>query len=694
MANTKQVNVPGWMANADIMMGVGVMAIIGIMILPIPTLLLDLFLSISITVSVIILMVAMYVLKPLEFSVFPSVLLLTTLFRLALNVASTRLILMHGAEGVDAAGQVIKAFGNFVVGGNFAVGFIVFLILIIINFMVITKGAGRIAEVGARFTLDAMPGKQMSIDADLNAGLINDQEARQRRRDVERQADFYGAMDGASKFVKGDAIASIIITVINVIGGFVVGMAQQGLPWSEALGRYTLLTVGDGLVTQIPALLIATATGVIVTKAASEANLASDLASQILKHPRALGVTAGAMLILGLMPGLPKLPFFLMALFLGFLSFNAWRVEKEEASKASAATAEAPEVVDNTPGGVSQLLNVDPLEIELGYGLVPLADPARGGDLMERVGMIRRQLALDLGFVTPLVRVRDNMQVTPNTYIVKLRGVEIARGELLPERLLALDPTGSLNDVTGIEAHDPAFGLPAKWISPPDRDQAELAGYTVVEPAAVLVTHVTHLIKANAYLLIGRQETKNLLDAVKETAPVLIDELIPNVLTTGDVQKVLQNLLREGVPIRDLVSILEALADWAPATKDPERLTERVRQALAMQITRDLPVQDGRLVTLALDPALENDLARLGEAGQQAGGLVIDPEVARRALQSLDEEARRVMEKGQEPVVVCSPVVRLFFKRLTERVVPNLKVVSFNEIRGDVQIEVVGMVKG
>lgn len=675
----------GMMRNSDLALAVAVIAMLAMMVIPMPPFLLSLFLALNLTLAMLILLVSIYTQDALEFSAFPSLLLITTLFRLSLNVSSTRLILLNGY-----AGEVIERFGQFVVGGNPVVGFIVFLILVVIQFVVITRGAERVSEVAARFTLDAMPGKQMAIDADLNAGLIDEREARRRRRDIEREADFYGAMDGASKFVKGDAIAGLVITAINIAGGFIVGMLQKGLPWNESLQRYTLLTVGDGLVTQIPALLISTATGMVVTRAASETHLGQDISRQLLSQPRGLAITAGALGVLGLIPGLPNVPFLAMAGFFGALAAAARDAARRAPEAPPAGAAEEPpgRGESHSPESVVQLLPIDPLEIELGYGLLGLADPERGGDLMERVGLVRRQVALDLGFVVPLVRVRDNMQIAPNQYVFKLRGAEVARGELMAERLLALDPGTADDGVPGLAATDPVFGLPAKWIAPEDRDRAEAAGYTVVEPAAVLATHLTHLVRTRAHELLGRQEVKQLLDKVRETNAVVVDELVPNLLTNGEVQKVLQNLLREGVPIRDMVTVLETLADWAPVTRDPERLTEAVRQALGRYITRDLPVQEGRLAVLALDPQLEERLAP-----ERAGSLGQDPALLQRVLSSLEEEGRKLVARGLEPVVVCSPPVRLHFKRWTERALPNLKVVSYNEIAHDVELEVVGMVR-
>lgn len=668
---------------SDVALAVAVIAILAMMVVPLPPVLLSLLLSLNLTLSLVILLATIYAREPLEFYVFPSLLLLTTLFRLALNVSSTRLILLHGY-----AGEVIEKFGQFVVGGNPVVGFIVFLILVVIQFVVITRGAERVSEVAARFTLDAMPGKQMSIDADLNAGLIDQEEARRRRREIEREADFYGAMDGASKFVKGDAVAGLVIVAINIVGGFVVGMAQQGLGWQEALHRYTLLTVGDGLVTQIPALLISTGTGILVTRAASEAHLGEDLASQILAQPRGLSIAAASLILLGLLPGLPKLPFLLLGVAFAGVAYAARRPERE-ADVEEPPPAPAPAEDLSTPEGMARLLQVDPLEIELGCALLGLADPQRGGDLMSRIGLVRRQLAAELGFVLPLVRVRDNMQLHPNAYVIRLRGAEVARGETRPDHLLALDPEGTGRDLPGIETRDPTFGLPARWIPRDARYQAEVAGLAVVEPTAVLMTHLTHVVRTHAHELLGRQEVRALLDSVRQRAPVVVDELVPNLLTTGEVQKVLQNLLREGVPVRDLVVILETLADWAPVTRDPDQLTEAVRQRLGRQISRDLPGRDGKLLAITLDHELEQALA--GSAGREPAAL--SPDQVRAVLSSLGEAASRLLAQGAEPVVVCAPLARLRFRRLVERAWPQVRVVAWNELDPDLQIQIVGTVR-
>ncbi|MBX6377351.1 MAG: flagellar biosynthesis protein FlhA [Clostridia bacterium] len=667
------------MRQSDLGLAAAVILLLGMMVVPLPPAVLSLLISFNITVSLAVLLATLYTREPLQFSVFPSVLLLTTLFRLALNVSTTRLILLKGY-----AGEVVQRFGEFVVGGNPVVGFVVFLILVIVQFVVITRGAERVAEVAARFTLDAMPGKQMSIDADLNAGLIDEAEARRRRREIEREADFYGAMDGASKFVKGDAVASLIIVAINIVGGFLVGMLQLGLSWSESLHRFTLLTVGDGLVTQIPALLISTATGVLVTRAGSDDELSEQLLAQVLNRPRVLGIAAAALGILGLVPGLPKVPFFLLAAGFGAA---AWVQRGRGAAPAADVPAAAERPDPLSPEAVAKLLPLDPVEVEIGYGLLSLAAPERGGDLMDRIGLIRRQLALELGFVLPLVRVRDNVQLPADQYVIRLRGVEVARGQVLADRLLALEPPGGLDPaltLPGVPGRDPAFGVPARWIAPVDRDRAEAAGCTVVEPAAVLATHLTQVLRAHAAELLGRQEVKGLLDALRETSPVVVEECVPQVLSLGEVQKVLQNLLRDGVSIRDLGSILEALADAGTRTKDVDLLTEAARQALGRSIARSLPVRDGRLRAIGLDPDLEAQLVQEGAA---------DAAAWRRALESLRQHAQAFLERGEEPVVVCAPVARIRFKRLADRVVPGLRVVSFAELPDDIVIELTGVVR-
>lgn len=671
----------------DLLAPAAVIMMVVMMVVPLPPVVLDLLLAFNLTLALVVLLVTMFTIEPLQFSIFPSLLLVTTLFRLALNVSSTRLILLQAY-----AGEIIRKFGEFVVGGNAAVGFIVFLILVIIQFVVITKGAERVAEVAARFTLDAMPGKQMAIDADLNAGLINEDQARRRRRDIEREADFYGAMDGASKFVKGDAIAGLIITVINVLAGVITGMMQRGMSFGDAAGTYALLTVGDGLVSQIPALLISTATGIVVTRAASEASLGQDLAGQLLGQPQVLRI-AGVLLIgFGLVPGLPRLPFFILGGLAMALAANLRRATAQ--AEQAAAEAQRQEELDGfrKPESALSLLQIDPLEIELGYALVGLADRG-GGDLPERVSVIRRQLASELGLVVPPIRIVDNIQLRPNTYVVRLRGVEVARGELFADRYLSMNPGIDDQDIEGLPTREPAFGLPAMWITRDVKEQAEMAGYTVVDPPSVMATHLTEVIRQHAHELLGRQETQVLLDSLKQRSPVVVEELVPSLMTLGEVQKVLQNLLREGVSIRDLDTILETLADLARSTKDLDVLTEQVRQAMSRMLSRTAAAEDQVLRVVTLDPALEEQIMSAVQRNETGTTLAMDPGRVRKMLASLAAETQKLADRGHSPVVLCSPLVRLYFKRLTERVARKLVVLSYNELDADLEIEAVGVVQ-
>ena len=560
--------------SSDILVALLVVAIVMMMIIPMKPSLLDILLTFNISFALIILMVSMFNTDPLDFSVFPSLLLVMTLFRLALNISSTRLILLN-AE----AGQVIASFGSFVVGGNMVVGMVIFLIIVIIQFIVITKGAERVSEVAARFTLDAMPGKQMAIDADLNAGLINEQDARERREKIGQEADFYGAMDGASKFVKGDAIAGIIIIIINIVGGFIIGMAQKGMTAGDAMQIYTILTVGDGLVTQIPALLVSTATGIVVTRSASKASLGTELTSQLFNYPKALGLAALILLVLGSI-GLPRLPMYSLAVFFGVLFFTLrTSVAKPVEEMDMEEVQEAEEI--KKPENVVELLQVEKMEMELGYALIPLVDSEQGGDLLDRIIMIRRQCAVEMGFIVPPVRIRDNMQLKPNAYLIKIKGIEIASGELLLDNYLAIGPDIEHdNEIIGIDTLEPAFSLPARWIEISDKERAEMKGYTVVDPASVLATHLTAIIKSYAHELLGRQEIQNIVDYIKEQNSAVVDELIPELISLGDLQRVLANLLKEQVSIRDIITIMETLADYSKITKDIDVLTEYVRQAL------------------------------------------------------------------------------------------------------------------
>lgn len=671
---------------SDVMAAVGVITIVIMMIIPLPTFLLDLLLTLNITIALTVVMVAIYNIEPLQFSVFPSLLLVTTLFRLALNVSSTRLILLDGY-----AGEVIMSFGNFVVGGNAVVGFIVFVILVIIQFIVITKGAERVAEVAARFTLDAMPGKQMSIDADLNAGLITDNEARQRRKNIQREADFYGAMDGASKFVKGDAIAAIVIILINIVGGFFIGMVSRNMDVLQALQTYTLLTVGEGLVNQIPALLISTATGIVVTRAASESNLGQDIVNQLLTNPRIFFTVSAVLLILGLVPGLPGVPFVVLSA----LAFAVAFILRKTALSAAETKVNQQEQQEKEevrkPENIISLLQVDPMELEIGYSLIPIVNASQGGDLLDRIVMIRRQCALELGLIVPTIRIRDNIQLKPNVYLIKLKGVEIARGELLLDHYLAMNSGNVMEEIGGIPTNEPAFGLPAIWIKEIDREQAEMAGYTVVDPVSVLATHLTEVIKAHAAEIIGRQEVQTLVDAIKQHNPAVVDELIPTLLSLGDIQKVLANLLRERVSIRDMKSILETLADYSSITKDQEILTEYVRQGLVRQISHQYAMNN-TLTCITVDPQLENKITAAVQRTEHGSYVAFEPILMQKLIANLNIELTKLTNLGYQPIVLTSPAVRLYFRKLTERIVSNLVVLSYAEVEAKVEVQAVGMV--
>lgn len=671
---------------ADISVVIAVVAVVIMMVIPLPAEVLDVLLAANITLALTVLLVTMFTREPLEFSIFPSLLLLLTLFRLALNVSSTRLILLTGEPG-----GIITAFGNFVAGGDMIIGFVIFLILVVIQLLVITKGAERVAEVAARFTLDAMPGKQMAIDADLNAGLLTEDAARTRRLNVQLEADFYGAMDGASKFVKGDSIAGIVITVINLIGGVMIGMMRMDLSAMESLNKFALLTVGDGLVSQIPALLISTATGIIVTRAASKSNLGADIVGQLFAQPKVLYLTSATLLVLGVVPGLPTAPFAVLSA-LGF--FLARSRSRGQAALAAAETAAMAEVAPATRAeNVVSLLAVDPLEIELGFGLIALADSEQGSELSERINMIRRQFAIDLGFVVPVIRIRDNIQLRPNTYLIKVKGVPVGQGELLLDHLLAMNPGSASGSITGSATTEPAFGLPAWWIREGERERAELFGYTVVDPATVLATHLTELVRSYAPDLLGRQEVQQLLDNLKERAPAVVDEVVPGQLSAGQLQKVLGNLLRENVPIRDMVSILETLGDYAAATKDTDLLTEYARQAMGRVIVRQYVDAGEPLQVLTLQPDLEQLIMSSLQRTEGGNFLNIDPSVLERVFSSLGREVARLGNAGQTPIVLTAPVVRLYFRRLTERVQSRLVVLSYNELDPAQEVQSVGVVR-
>ena len=672
---------------SDIILALGVVTIVIMMIIPLPPFLLDLLLALNITLSLTIVMIAIYNIEPLQFSVFPSLLLVTTLFRLALNVSSTRLILLHGY-----AGEVIMAFGTFVVGGNAVVGFIVFIILVLIQFIVITKGAERVAEVAARFTLDAMPGKQMAIDADLNAGLINDTEARTRRRNIQREADFYGAMDGASKFVKGDAIAAIVIIVVNILGGFVIGMVQRDMSVLQALQTYTLLTVGEGLVNQIPALLVSTATGLVVTRAASENNLGHDIAAQLLAYPRVFYLVASVLSLLAAVPGLPGTPFISIAMMIAGLGFILQKTAKtaQETAETQQEEKELEEV--RKPENIVSLLQVDPIELEIGYSLIPLVDVAQGGNLLDRVVMIRRQCALEMGIVVPTIRIRDNIQLKPNAYVIKIKGIEVAKGELLLDHFLAMNPGAVTEEIPGEETMEPAFGLPALWIHEAYRERAELSGYTVVDPISVLATHLTEVVKSHCDELLGRQDVQTLIDSVKQDHPAVVSELVPAMLSVGDIQKVLVCLLRERVSVRDLVSIMETLADTATFTKDPEVLAEYVRRTLSRNISRQY-LQNNTLTCITLDPQTENQIVASVQHSDRGSFVSLDPASMQQFIASLSAEIQKLTSSGFQPVLLTSPASRLYVRKLTERIAPNLVILSFAELENQIEVQSVGMVK-
>lgn len=684
--------------NNDMIMAVGLVIIIAMMIIPLPPMLLDILLTLNISLSVIILLVCLFIKEPLEYSSFPIILLIATIFRLGLNVSSTRLILLEGA-----AGEVINSFGQFVVGGNYVVGFIIFVILVIINFMVITGGATRVAEVSARFTLDSMPGKQLSIDADLNAGLINEEQAKARRRKLEREADFYGTMDGASKFVKGDATAGIIITVINIFGGFIIGMWQLKLDLLTALSTYTILTVGDGLVSQLPALLISFSTGLIVSRASGQDNsLSADIINEMFTNPMVLGIVSGLLLVLGLVPGMPTIPFTIVAMTIGWLAYNKKKEADKKAEIAQKAEAESKNL-ENRVGkkkkkasreSVMELLNVETIEMEIGYRLVPLLDAEQGGDLLERIAQIRRQTALDLGIVLPSIRVRDNLQLPPNTYQIKLKGVPIENGEVYPERSLAMNAAGTDNDlgINGISAIEPAFGLPALWIEEKDKEIAETYGYTVVSPSAVISTHLTEVIKKNASEILTRSDVQQLLENLKkEVSEDYVNDLLKDT-SVGEIQQVMQNLLKERVSVRDLKTILEVTSVQSKVSRNTDYLTEQVRSALARGICKQNLSDTGELLAVTLSPDAENVIAQ--GLSPDGNSLTLDPDFTRRLLDSLNYELEKaITSTGAQPVILCSSPIRLPFRRLIERTYPQIAVMSYNEISNNVKAKSVGVVK-
>ncbi|MDR2522360.1 MAG: flagellar biosynthesis protein FlhA [Synergistaceae bacterium] len=691
---------------SDIGVALLMVLVVGMMVIPLPTWFIDILLACNITLGVVVLLMTFYVKRALELSVFPTLLLIVTLFRIALNVSTTRQILLQAD-----AGNIIMAFGSFVVGGNYVVGGVIFLILVVIQLVVITRGAERVAEVAARFTLDAMPGKQMAIDADLNSGLIDEEEAKERRKEIQREADFYGAMDGASKFVKGDATAGLLITLINILGGLAIGVFQKGWPVADAAARYSLLTVGDGLVSQIPALLFSTATGVIVSRAAATSDLGQDIVTAFTRYSRPLYIGSGLLFALAMIPGLPTIPFAILGSLMGGMGYMVERegavqgievAEKKQQAPGgrgaapgvpqSAAGAQ-PAAAPASPEEVMRLLTVEPMETEIGYAIIPLVDPAQGGDMLERIGTIRKQMAVELGLIVPPIRIRDNIQIKPTEYVLRVKGAEAGRGELLPDHYLAMNTGAAEEDLVGIPTTEPAFGLPALWISPDLRDKAESMGYTVVDAPSVLATHLSEVIKKNGAELLTRQEVQKLTDMVKENAPAVVEELLAS-LSLGEIQKVLQNLIREQVPIRDLVTIFEALADYGKLSRSVDFLTERAREALARLISLKIQGASGFITVVTLSPnweqkimaAMDGDLAR----GWQ---LNLDPREVQKMISAISRAVDDMVIKNLAPVLLVHPNVRLIVRRLIEGSISNVFVVSYNEIAHGIQIKTVGMVE-
>jgi len=684
-----QIKKNSLLAHMDIGISVGIIGILTVMIIPLPTAILDVLLAMNISLAVLIILVTVYVVKPLDFSVFPSVLLLTTLFRLALNVASTRLILLNGHTGLLAAGKVIRGFGSFVVGGNPTVGLVVFVILVIINFVVITKGSGRIAEVAARFTLDAMPGKQMAIDADLNAGLIDEETARTRRKEISRESEFYGAMDGASKFVRGDAIAGIIITLVNIVGGLIIGVLQKGLDISTAVQNYTLLTIGDGLVSQIPALVISTGAGILVTRAASEGqNIGVEVGRQLGFQPKALMIASAIIFMFGLAPGMPMIPFTLLA---GVIFFISRTLRIEEAAKVvEKAVAPKEAKPELTHEEIEKMLPLDPLELEIGYGIIPVVDNKGQGNLLDRIRALRKQFATEMGLIMPSLHIRDNLDLKPNEYAFCIKGNEVARGDLMVDHLLAIDPGDARGKIEGIKTKDPAFGLPAIWITPDKKASAELAEYTVVEPSSILTTHLSEVVRQYGYEFLGRQEVQRLLDNVSKTSPKVVEELVPGLLNLGSLQKVLQNLVREQVSIRDLLSIIETLADYAPMTKDTDILTEYVRQRLARSITKPYLMGKKTLKVLNLKPAVEDIISRGINQTDYGAYLALGPKEARKIVDQIKKGIDGITVKIEQPVILCSTAIRRHLKKLCDTFHVQVAVFSHNEIPGGLEVQSLG----
>ncbi|MGN2369715.1 flagellar biosynthesis protein FlhA [Clostridium cagae] len=674
--------------NLDIFVAAGVICIVLMMIIPLPKTLLDVLLAFNITLSVVIIIITMFTTNVLQLSVFPTLLLITTLFRLGLNISSTRLILSEGD-----AGKIIQAFGDFVIGGNYVVGIIIFLIIIIIQFMVITAGAGRVSEVSARFTLDAMPGKQMSIDADLNSGLIDETMAKQRRQDLQSEADFYGSMDGASKFVKGDAIAGIIITVINIIAGIIIGVMQKDLSVGDAALKYVQLTVGDGLVSQVPALLISTASGILVTRSGNAENFGKSLSRQLTGFPIATSIASVAMFFLALVPNMPKVPFLIAAASMAVLSYMLYKEENKQLEQEFVSEEE--EIIEaerKEPENVMNLISVEPMEVEIGYGLIPLADESSGGDLLQRIASVRRQCAIEMGIVVQPIRIRDNLQLKTNEYVIKIRGTTVASSELMPSMLLCMDPTGDGLEIPGIKTLEPTFKLPAVWINKDQREEAEIKGFTVVDPTTVMVTHLTETIKSHSYELLGRQEVKLIVDNLREKYNAVVEELIPDLMTIGELQKVLQSLLREKVPIKDMVTIMESLADNSRNTRDIEVLTEYVRFSLSRTICNQLINEDRAITVVTLDSNVEEIIGSNIQKTMQGSFPTVDPDTTTRLLGGIKNILETTYFNNNQPVILVSPNIRAVLKKLIEMVFPHIMVISLNEVPNDIEINSAGVV--
>ncbi|MCF0148169.1 MAG: flagellar biosynthesis protein FlhA [Clostridium sp.] len=673
--------------NSDVLVAFGVLGIVLMIIIPLPSALLDVLLAFNITLSALIIMITMFTTNVLQLSVFPTLLLVTTLLRLGLNISSTRLILSEGS-----AGKIIEAFGEFVIGGNYVVGIIIFLIIIIIQFVVITNGAGRVSEVSARFTLDAMPGKQMSIDADLNAGLIDETTARKRREDLQSEADFYGSMDGASKFVKGDAIAGIIITIINIIAGMVIGV-MNGMSFLQAGELYTKLTIGDGLVSQIPALLISTASGILVTRSGSSDNFGKTFSKQLTAFPVALGIVSAVMFFLSLIPGMPMIPFLLAAITGGVSTFMLIKEEqKTQEIELARVEEEYTEMERKEPENVMSLISVEPMEVEIGYGLIPLADESTGGDLLQRIASVRRQCAIEMGIVVQPIRIRDNLQLKTNEYVIKIRGTVIASAELMANMLLCMDPSGDNSQIAGIRTIEPTFNLPAVWINKDQREEAEIKGLTVVDPTTVMVTHLTETIKSHSYELLGRQEVQLIVENTKDKYSTVVDELIPDLMTIGELQKVLQNLLREKVPIKDMVTIMESLADNSRLTKDLELLTEYVRFSLARTICNQIIDDDRAITVVTLSSQIEEIVSANTQKSIQGSFPAVDPDTTTRIFNCIRDTLDRVYFYNNQPIILVSPNIRPVFRKLIEMVFPHVMIISLNEIPNDVEIRTEGVI--